>query len=194
MSPQNAFDICFKAPERLPLFKVKLIRQIEGLEESIEELLEDPHSELFVNISGVTKVTAVFRDDSLKPVYKQYVRALHFMQGMDLEMPQSDRPTTLKKLIKRYFVKIEHPYGSGPRCSGCQQAPKIYERHLTHFPKYFTVLLNRESRIAGVRAFSKRICELPITAASMKIFGIRYALSTVIVRQELFRPADPSTS
>ena len=86
----------------------------------IEEVLEDPHSELFVNISGLSKIQAMFRDDSLKPVYKKYIKALHNMQAMDLEMPDDERPTTLKKLFKRYFTKMEHPFGTGPLCSGCQ--------------------------------------------------------------------------
>ena len=44
---------------------------MEGLEEPLEEFLEDPHSELFINIFGVTKIVAVFRDgEPLKIVYK----------------------------------------------------------------------------------------------------------------------------
>ena len=65
---------------------------------------------------------------------------------------------------------------------------------MSHFPHYMTVLINRESRIAGVRAFSKRLCELP-TQPSVKIFGERYALTTVIVRQILMKGVnDPSDS
>ena len=88
----------------------------------MEELLEDPHSELFVNIIGVTKIVAIFRDgEPLKAVYKQYIRSLHSMQAMDIEMSETERPTTLKKLVKRYFAKIEHPFGTGPKCSGCER-------------------------------------------------------------------------
>lgn len=119
ISDQDAFEICFKKQERLPLFKLSLQRTIEGLDQPIEELLEDPHSELFVNISGICKIVAIFGDDHLKPVYRKYVKALHNMQAMDLEMPEDERPTTLKKLVKRYFTKMEHPYSTGPLCSGC---------------------------------------------------------------------------
>ena len=47
---------------------------------------------------------------------------------MDLEMPDDERPTTLKKVIKRFFTKNEWPYGTGPKCSGCQSCPRIHSR------------------------------------------------------------------
>ena len=120
ISDADAFEICFRKPERLPIFKLALYRKIDGVEEPLEELLEDPHSELFVNIAGVTKVVAIFRDgEPLKFVYKSYIKALNNMQAMDLEMPSNDVPTTLKKLVKRYFKKLEYPFGTGPKCSGC---------------------------------------------------------------------------
>ena len=99
-------------------------------------------------------------------------------------MPTSERPTTLKKLIKRYFTRFEHPYQAGPTCSGCSVSPRISDRQLTNFPRYLTVALNREDRVAGVRCFSKRICEVNLQTQT-KLFGQRYAVGTVIVRQDL---------
>ena len=79
ISAQDAFEICFRKTERHPLFRLSLQRKVEGVDEPLEEVLEDPHSELFVNVSGVVKITAVFRDDLLRPVYRGYIKALHDM-------------------------------------------------------------------------------------------------------------------
>ena len=154
-----------------PLFKLALYRKIDGVDETLEELLEDPHSELFINIFGIVKITAIFREgEQLKTVYKNYIKSLHNMQAMDLEMPEGERPTTLKKLVKRFFTKMEFPFGTGPTCSGCNVPPKLVQRQMTHFPRYLTIMLNREARIGGVRAYSKRICEIPMTGTT-KILG-----------------------
>ena len=116
MSDADAFEICFKKTERLPLFKLALHRKVEGQEETAEQTLEDPHSELFVNLYGVVRIVVVFREgqQQLRVVYKEYIKQLHNLQAMDLEMSERERPTTLKKLMKRYFTKMEQPFGTGP--------------------------------------------------------------------------------
>lgn len=105
---------------------------------------------------------------------------------MDLEMPGDERPTTLKKLIKRYFNHLEEPFRQAKVCSGCQKTLKIASRQLTHFPQYINVLLNREERVASVRALSNRIVEIPLTS-STKILGQRYEVTTVVARQTLLK-------
>lgn len=52
---------------------------------------------------------------------------------------------------------------------------------MTHFPTYLTLMMKREYRIAGVRAVSKRIVEVPLTK-SYKILGVRYEVVTVVTR------------
>ena len=166
----------FKKPERHPLFKLKLTKKVQGQEEPIEFYLVDPHSDQLVTISELTKITAVFRDDHFKPIYQQYYKVLQNMQVADLEMPENER----------FFAKFDHPFGCGPKCSGCGRHPRLIHRSLTQFPHYLTIFINRESRISGVRAFSKRIVELP-TQPSVKIFGQRYGLTTVVCRQVLMK-------
>ena len=44
---------------------------VDGMKEPVEEVLEDPISELFINIADVVRITAIFKDgESLKTVYK----------------------------------------------------------------------------------------------------------------------------
>jgi|LakMenEpi03Aug12_release.lakeMendotaPanAssembly.Ray.scaffolds.fasta_scaffold1299196_1 hypothetical protein len=90
------------------------------------------------------------------------------MQAIDVEMPIKERPTTLKKLIKRYFKNFEN--FEAELCSTCKKPLKILERRMTHFPNYLTVLLKRETRISGVRALSNRIVEVPLLK-TYKILG-----------------------
>ena len=104
------------------MFKLAIYRKIVGSVDPEEELLEDPHNEMFVNIAKATKISAIFRfGDPLKVVYKQYIKKLHDMQSMDLEMPADERPTTLKKLIKRHFTNLDEPFRQSKQCSGCQK-------------------------------------------------------------------------
>ena len=63
ISDTDAFEICFGKTERKPLFKLVLYSYTYGIDEATEETLEDPHSELFINIAGVARVIAVFRNE-----------------------------------------------------------------------------------------------------------------------------------
>ena len=47
-----------------------------------------------------------------------------------------------------------------------------------------TLLLKREYRIAGVRAISSRIVEVPLTK-TYKVLGQRYEVTTVVTRQTM---------
>jgi len=85
------------------------------------------------------------------------------MQSLDIEMPTDEKPITLKKLVKRHFKELEELSLTKEVCSGCDSRPKILERKMTHHPTYLTLLLRREYRIAGIRAVSKKIVEIPLT-------------------------------
>lgn len=141
----------------------------------------------FVAMAGLQKVTAVFRpfaSNLVKSVYAEYLQELHNMQSMDVEMPADEKPTTLKKLLKRYFKVLDDPMAPPDPCSGCQQKLRLQERKLTHFPKYMTLLLKREYRVAGVRAVSNRIVEIPLTK-TYKLLGQRYEVTSVVTRQTM---------
>ena len=84
LSDTDAFQICFKMTERHPLFKLQVTRATLGPDgKPIEESLEDPHSETFINVSDVKSLKCIFsgqaNSDALKPVYKDYIHALHQM-------------------------------------------------------------------------------------------------------------------
>ena len=64
ISDDDAFEICFNTSERHPLFKLALYRTEEGIDDPVEQLLEDPMSEIFVNFKNVSKIAAVFRKSS----------------------------------------------------------------------------------------------------------------------------------
>lgn len=77
ITDDDAFEICFNPAERLPLFKLALYRSDPNQEDPVEQLLEDPMSELFVSLVGLKKVNAVFRpfaSQLLAPLFSQYLQ------------------------------------------------------------------------------------------------------------------------
>jgi hypothetical protein len=44
ISDDDAFEICFNISERYPLFKLALYRTEVGIDDPVEQLLEDPMS------------------------------------------------------------------------------------------------------------------------------------------------------
>jgi hypothetical protein len=92
-----------------------LTRKLDGEgdngESMEDEELTDPMSQQFINISAITRVRAIFRNecDRLSVVYSDYLKSLHSMQSMDLELPDNERPTTLNKLLKRHYKVVDDP-------------------------------------------------------------------------------------